>query len=50
VGKRNGGLSKVHPADLGSHVIEHLVKRSGIDPSSSTMSSSVVSTPSDRKR
>src|SRR6187431_3530645 len=33
VGKRNGGLSKVHPADLGSHVIEHLVKRSGIDPS-----------------
>jgi acetyl-CoA C-acetyltransferase len=32
VGKRNGGLSKVHPADLGAHVLTHLVARSGIDP------------------
>ena len=32
VGKRNGGLSKVHPADLGAHVIRALVERTGIDP------------------
>src|SRR3954468_15550782 len=33
VGKRNGGLSTVHPADLGAHVLNALVDRSGIDPS-----------------
>jgi acetyl-CoA C-acetyltransferase len=32
VGKRNGGLSKVHPADLGAHVLKALVERSKIDP------------------
>jgi acetyl-CoA C-acetyltransferase len=32
VGKRGGGLSQVHPADLGAHVITSLVERTGIDP------------------
>ncbi len=32
VGKRGGGLSQVHPADLGAHVITTLVERTGIDP------------------
>ena len=32
VGKRNGGLGGVHPADLGAHAIRALVERSGIDP------------------
>jgi acetyl-CoA C-acetyltransferase len=32
VGRRNGGLSKVHPADLGAHAIKALVERTGIDP------------------
>ncbi len=32
VGRRGGGLSKVHPADLGGHVLRALVDRSGIDP------------------
>ena len=32
VGKRNGGLASVHPADLGAHVIEALVARVGFDP------------------
>jgi acetyl-CoA C-acetyltransferase len=32
VGRRNGGLSKVHPADLGAHVLKELVGRAGIDP------------------
>jgi acetyl-CoA C-acetyltransferase len=32
VGKRNGGLSQVHPADLGAHVIRALLGRTGIDP------------------
>ncbi|MCZ7526623.1 MAG: acetyl-CoA C-acetyltransferase [Acidimicrobiia bacterium] len=31
VGRRNGGLSQVHPADLGAHVLKALVERSGID-------------------
>ncbi|OZF02524.1 acetyl-CoA acetyltransferase [Rhodococcus sp. 15-1154-1] len=31
VGRRNGGLSKVHPADLGAHVLSALVERTGID-------------------
>ncbi|KAF0960980.1 acetyl-CoA C-acetyltransferase [Rhodococcus sp. T7] len=32
IGKRNGGLSGVHPADLGAHVIKAVVERTGIDP------------------
>jgi acetyl-CoA C-acetyltransferase len=32
VGKRGGGLSQVHPADLGAHAIRALVERTGIDP------------------
>ena len=32
VGKRGGGLSQVHPADLGAHPIKALVERTGIDP------------------
>ncbi|MBD0021476.1 acetyl-CoA C-acetyltransferase [Gordonia pseudamarae] len=32
VGKRNGSLAKVHPADLGAHVISAIVGRTGIDP------------------
>jgi len=32
VGKRGGGLSAVHPADLGAHAISALVDRTGIDP------------------
>ncbi|MBW0118810.1 thiolase family protein [Pseudonocardia abyssalis] len=33
VGKRNGGLSGVHPADLSAHVLRSLAERSGVDPS-----------------
>jgi acetyl-CoA C-acetyltransferase len=32
VGRRSGGLSGVHPADLGAHVLRALVDRTGIDP------------------
>jgi len=32
VGKRGGGLSQAHPADLGAHVITALLKRTGLDP------------------
>ena len=32
VGRRRGGLSHVHPADLGAHVIKSLVERNSIDP------------------
>jgi acetyl-CoA C-acetyltransferase len=32
VGKRGGGLSQVHPADLGAHVLRALVTRTDIDP------------------
>jgi acetyl-CoA acyltransferase len=32
VGKRNGGLSTVHPADLSAHVLTALAERTGIDP------------------
>src|SRR6195952_564979 len=32
VGKRGGGLSAAHPADLGAHVLRALVERSDIDP------------------
>ncbi len=33
VGRRNGGLSRVHPADFGAHVLAALVERTKIDPS-----------------
>src|SRR5436305_1443739 len=33
IGKRNGGLSEVHPADLLGTVLTELVARAGIDPS-----------------
>ena len=33
VGKRGGGLSQVHPADLGAHSLNALMDRTGIDPS-----------------
>lgn len=32
VGKRNGGLSGVHPADLSALVLQGIVARTGIDP------------------
>ena len=32
VGRRGGGLSTVHPADLGAHSIKALIERTGIDP------------------
>src|ERR1700752_647881 len=32
VGKRNGGLAKIHPADLGAAAINALMDRTGIDP------------------
>jgi acetyl-CoA acyltransferase len=32
IGKRNGGLSGVHPADLSAQVLNALVQRAGIDP------------------
>ncbi len=32
VGKRNGGLSGVHPVSLSAHVLKALAERSGIDP------------------
>lgn len=32
VGKRGGGLSQVHPADLGAHALSSLVDRTGVDP------------------
>src|SRR6202023_637163 len=32
VGRRGGGLSQVHPADLGAHPIVALIERTGIDP------------------
>jgi acetyl-CoA acyltransferase len=32
VGKRNGGLAGVHPADLSSQVLTALAERTGIDP------------------
>jgi acetyl-CoA acyltransferase len=33
VGKRNGALSSVHPADLSASVLEALIERAGVDPS-----------------
>jgi acetyl-CoA C-acetyltransferase len=32
VGRRNGGLSGVHSADLAAHVLRQVVERSGVDP------------------
>ncbi|MGC2656307.1 MAG: thiolase family protein [Mycobacterium sp.] len=32
VGKRNGGLSGLHPADLSAVVLNELIERTGIDP------------------
>jgi acetyl-CoA C-acetyltransferase len=32
VGRRRGGLSKVHPADLGAHVIKAIIQRNKLDP------------------
>ena len=32
VGKRGGGLSQEHPADLGAHALHALTKRNSIDP------------------
>jgi acetyl-CoA C-acetyltransferase len=32
VGRKNGGLSQVHPADLGAHVIKAVLDRTGVDP------------------
>ncbi|MGW6035105.1 thiolase family protein [Gordonia terrae] len=32
VGKKNGALSSIHPADLSAHVLNSLVQRTGIDP------------------
>jgi acetyl-CoA C-acetyltransferase len=32
VGRRGGGLSQVHPADLGAHPLTALMERTGIDP------------------
>src|SRR5580765_7164769 len=32
IGKRNGGLSGVHPVDLSAHVLRSLAERTGIDP------------------
>ncbi|SDX78348.1 acetyl-CoA C-acetyltransferase [Saccharopolyspora shandongensis] len=33
VGRRGGGLSGIHPADLSAHVLRNVVARTGIDPS-----------------
>jgi acetyl-CoA C-acetyltransferase len=32
VGKRGGGLSQEHPADLGAHVIRAIIERNDVDP------------------
>jgi acetyl-CoA acyltransferase len=32
VGKRNGGLSEIQPADLSAHVLTALAERTGLDP------------------
>ena len=32
VGRRGGGLSQIHPADLGAHSLTALMDRTGIDP------------------
>jgi acetyl-CoA C-acetyltransferase len=32
VGRRGGGLSRIHPADLGAHVLRAIIDRTGIEP------------------
>jgi acetyl-CoA C-acetyltransferase len=32
VGRKKGGLSGVHPVDLGAHVLKEIVTRTGVDP------------------
>src|SRR3712207_9536584 len=32
VGRRNGGLSGVHPAELSAHVLNALAERAGVEP------------------
>jgi acetyl-CoA C-acetyltransferase len=32
IGRRGGGLSSMHPADLGGHVLGALMNRAGVDP------------------
>jgi acetyl-CoA acyltransferase len=32
IGKRNGSLTDIHPADLTAHVLNALVGRTGLDP------------------
>ena len=32
IGKRNGALSNIHPADLSGHILRALTERTGIDP------------------
>jgi acetyl-CoA acyltransferase len=32
IGKRNGGLAGIHPADLSAHVLVALAQRAGVDP------------------
>jgi acetyl-CoA C-acetyltransferase len=32
IGRKNGSLASIHPADLGAHVLTALVQRSGADP------------------
>ncbi len=32
IGKKGGALSRIHPADLGAHVLKAIVERSKIDP------------------
>ncbi|RMF13560.1 MAG: acetyl-CoA C-acetyltransferase [Candidatus Dadabacteria bacterium] len=32
VGRRGGGLSQEHPADMGAHVLNALMERTGVDP------------------
>ncbi|NLU82202.1 acetyl-CoA C-acetyltransferase [Rhodococcus sp. HNM0569] len=32
IGKKNGGLSPIHPIDLGAHVVKEIVRRTGISP------------------
>ncbi len=41
-GKRNGGLSGIHAADLSAHVLRALVERTGSTRPSSTTSSGVA--------
>jgi acetyl-CoA C-acetyltransferase len=33
MGRRNGGLSQIHPADLGAHVLNEIVNRNDLNPS-----------------